>query len=224
MARIELGGGESQDELADALRRLEEQQKKRSADTTQPPAADPAVAKRRARREREEGHRQARGDIQGAVEAIRERQLAEERVAAKKKGPRRWPWVVLGVGAAALIVLAVMVLRPEPLPPPATSAEEAVRGFWGAIRDGRYQGSTVYYPALVDKYGSRKQAGLYLAERFGEDPPTKVNVGEADALPDSDDVRVSYEVWRRSGRPYSGEFVVRNSGSEIAGFVIIAGM
>lgn len=225
MARIDLGKGDGEDDLTEALRQLEKQQKK-APDTPQQPAtpADTEAAKRRARREREEAHRRARGDIEGAVEAIRERQLAEEKVAAKKKAPRRWPWIVLGVGVLALAAVAVLALRPEPLPPPAVSAKDAVRGFWGAIAENHYEGATVYYPALVDKYGSRKQAAIYLARKFGEDPVTKVDVGEAEPLPESDDLRVAYEVWRRSGRPYSGEFVVRDSGSEKAGFVIVTGM
>lgn len=223
MARIDLDDGGSNDELAEALRRLEKQQKK-AADA--PAGADVEIeaARRRARREREEEHRRARGEIEGAVEAIRERQLAEESVAAKKKAPRRWPWVALGVLAVVVIAFAALSLKPEPLPPPAVSAKEAVRGFWEAIVAGRYQGATVYYPALVDKYGSRKQAAVYLVEKFGDDPPIKVSVGEAEPLPESEDVRVSYEVWRRSGRPYTGEFVVRNSGSETAEYVIVTGI
>jgi len=238
MARIDLDNGGSEDELADALRQLEKQQEK-GAEVPRPEGRDGGpsgvatpprskaeieAARRRARREREEEHRRARGEIEGAVEAIRDRQIAEERAAVKKQGPRRWPWVVLGIVAVAVIVVAVLALRPEPLPPPAMSAEEAVQGFWDAIATGHYQGATVYYPALVDKYGSRKQAAVYLVEKFGEDPPTKVTVGEAEPLPESDDVRVSYEVWRRSGRPYTGEFVVRNSGSEKADYVIVTGM
>jgi hypothetical protein len=223
MARIDLGGGDSKDELEEALRQLERQQKKPAG--TQPSApADTDAAKRRAQREREAEHKRARGDIQGAVEAIRERQEAEQRAAVRVKGPRRWPWIVLGVVGLALIALAVMIFRSEPLPAPAMSAKEAVRGFWSSIANRRYEGATVFYPALVDYYGSRQQAALHLSQRFGEDPVTKVNVGEAEALPESDDVRVSYEVWRRSGRPYKGEFVVRNSGSEEEGYVIVTGL
>jgi hypothetical protein len=223
MGRIDLDTGGSQDELTDALRQLEKQQKK-AAEAPAGSGAETEAARRRARREREEEHRRARGEIEGAVEAIRERQLAEERGAAKKRAARRWPWVVLGVVVVAVIVMAALALRPEPLPPPAMSAKEAVRGFWDAIAAGHYQGATVYYPALVDKYGSRKQAAVYLIEKFGDDPPTKVTVGEEEPLPESDDMRVRYEVWRRSGRPYTGEFVVRNSGSEKADYVIVTGI
>jgi hypothetical protein len=223
MGRIDLDSDGSHDELADALRQLEKRQQ--AADS--PPRADAGAeaARRRARREREEEHRRARGEIEGAVEAIRERQLAEEqRAAAKKRAPRRWAWIVLGVVAVAVIVTAALALRPEPLPPPAMSAEEAVRGFWEAIAAGHYQGATVYYPALVETYGSRRQAAVYLIEKFGGDPPTKITVGEAELLPESDDLRVSYQIWRRSGRPYSGEFVVRDSGSEKADYVIVTGI
>ena len=222
MARIDLGD-DTPDELAEALRQLERQQKK--APPAEPgPAPDTEAAKRRAQRERQEEHKRARGDIQGAVEAIRERQETEQRTAAKLKKPRRWPWVLLGIGVVGLIAVALMALRPEPLPPPAYSPRGAVEGFWTSISEKRYEASTVFYPALVDKYGSRKQAALYLSQRFGEDPVTKVTVGEPEMLPESNDVRVSYEVWRRSGRPYTGEFVVRDSGSEATGCVIVTGI
>ncbi len=131
---------------------------------------------------------------------------------------------MLGAVVLGLIVVAAIALRPTPLPPAAVSAKEAVGQFWKAVADKHYEGATVFYPALVDKYGSRRQAGLYLAQKFGEDPPTKVTVGEADPLPGTDDVRVSFEVWRRSGRPYTGEFVVRDTGSEKEGYVIVTGI
>ncbi len=223
MARIDLGGGDSKDELEEALRQLERQQKK-PAETQGAPAPTDAVAKRRAQREREAEHKRARGDIQSAVEAIREREEAKERVVAKKKAPRRWPWIVVGVVGLIITGVVVMALLPKPLPPPATTAKQAVSGFWNAIVEKHYEGATVFYPALVDRYGSRKQAAIVLAQRFGEDPPTKVTVGEAEPLPESDDLRVTYEVWRRSGRPYNGECVVRNSGGEKTGYTIVTGI
>ncbi len=223
MARIDLGG-DSPEELAEALRQLEKQQKKAPEGQPRPPA-DTEAAKRRAQRERAEGHKRARGDIQGAVEAIRERQETEQRVAAMRKAPRRWPWIVLGAAVLALTAIIFIALRPEPLPPPAASAKDAVRGFWGEIVQKHYEGATVFYPALVDKYGSRKQAALALSQRFNEDPPTKVNIGEEEPLPESTDMRVTYEVWRRSGRPpYTGECVVRDSGSPETGFIILTGL
>jgi len=80
----------------------------------------------------------------------------------------------------------------------------------------------VYYPGLVDKYGSRQQAAVYLKQSFESDPPRNVTVGEAEPLPDTADVRVSFEVWRRSGRPRTGEFIVRRSEAD-GGYIIIAG-
>jgi hypothetical protein len=219
MARIDLGD-DSQDDLADALRELEKQQKKTNGPDTAAP--DAAAAKRRAEEEREAERERSREEVEGAVEAIRERQVAE-RVpprARARAGPARW--VGIAGGAAALVVAAVLFLRPEPLPPPALTPQAAVKGFWESMVQGHYQGATVYYPALVEKYGSRRQAALYLEQTFGEDPPTTVSVGEPEEISDSDDLRVGYEVWRRSGRPRRSEFIVRHSGGE-AGYVIVYG-
>ncbi|MCJ7752090.1 MAG: hypothetical protein MUQ65_13510 [Armatimonadetes bacterium] len=223
MARIDLGGDDSQDDLAEALRQLEQQQEKAAEpeEAAEKPPADVEAARGRARRERESEHKRSRQDIQGAVEAIRERQAAERAVGRKKAGPARW--IALGVVLVVLIAAGILFLRPEPLPPPAATPEGAVRGFWDAIAQQNYPGATVFYPALVDRYGSRKQAALYLADRFEKDPVTKVTVGEAAELPESEDLRVSYEVWRRSGRPTPGEFIVRDSGSEETGYVVITG-
>ena len=223
MARIDLGGDDSQDDLTEALRQLEQQQKKAAEPEEAPdkPPADVEAARRRARREREAEHKRSRQDIQGAVEAIRERQDAEKAVGRKKAGPARW--IALGVVLVVIIAAGIIFLRPEPLPPPAATPEGAVRGFWDAIAQQHYTGATIFYPALVDRYGSRKQAAVYLADRFDKDPVTKVTVGEAAELPESEDLRVSYEVWRRSGRPTPGEFIVRDSGSEETGYVIITG-
>lgn len=223
MARIDLGDDDSQDDLAEALRQLEQQQKEAAEpeDAAETPPADVEAARRRVRREREAEHKRSRQDIQGAVEAIRERQAAERAVRREKAGPARW--IALGVVLVVLIAAGVLLFRPEPLPPPAATPEGAVRGFWEAIAREHYDGATVFYPALVDRYGSRKQAAVYLADRFERDPVTKVTVGEAAELPESDDLRVGYEVWRRSGRPTPGEFIVRDSGSEETGYVIIIG-
>ena len=223
MARIDLGGDDSQDDLAEALRQLEQQQRKAAQpeEAAEKPPADVEAARRRARREREDEHKRSRQDIQGAVEAIRERQDAEKVVGRKKAGPARR--IALGVVLVVIIAAGIVFLRPEPLPPPAATPEGAVRGFWDAIAQQHYESATVFYPALVDRYGSRKQAALYLADRFDKDPVTKVTVGEAAELPESEDLRVSYEVWRRSGRPTPGEFIVRDSGSEETGYVVITG-
>jgi hypothetical protein len=222
MARIDLGSEDSKDDLTEALRQLERQQKKAPEPATSVPE-DTEAAKRRAQREREAEHRRSREDIEGAVEAIRERQVAVERAAPKaKRGPALW--IALGIVAAVLIGAGVLFLKPEPLPPPAASPQEAVRGFWDEIVGSRYQGATVYYPGLVDKYGSRKQAAVHLEQTFRDDPPTRVGaIGEPEELPDTADLRVSYEVWRRSGRPRTGEFIIRKSTGEEGGYVIIIG-
>ncbi len=222
MARIDLGGDDSKDELAEALRQLERQQEEAAEPEERPASeAEAEAGKRRVKREREAEHKRSRAEIEGAVEAIRERQAAERAVRRPKPGPARW--VALGVVLAAIVGGAVVFLRPQPLPPPAATPEDAVWGFWAAIEQGHFEGATVFYPALMDRYGSRKQAALYLAGRFERDPITKVTVGEAEELPDTGDLRVGYEVWRRSGRPTTGEFIVRDSGGEETGYVIITG-
>lgn len=223
MARIDLGDDDSQGDLTEALRQLEKQQKKAAEPerAAEQPPPDVEAARQRVRKEREAEHKRSRQDIQGAVEAIRERQVAEKAVVTKKAGPARL--IALVVLLVVVIAAAVVLLRPEPLPPPAATPSAAVSGFWKAISQEHYVGATVFYPALIDRYGTRKQAAVYLEDRFEKDPVTKVTVGEAEPLPDSDDLRVGYEVWRRSGRPTSGEFIVRDSGSEEMGFVIITG-
>jgi len=223
MARIDLGDDDSKDDLTEALRELERQQKRarKPEETAEQPPLDVEAARQRVQKEREAEHKRSRQDIQGAVEAIRERQVAEKAVVRKKARPARW--IALGIVLVAIIAAGIVLLRPEPLPPPAATPSAAVSGFWKAISQRHYIGATVFYPALVDRYGTRKQAAVYLKDRFEKDPVTKVTVGEAEPLPDSDDLRVSYEVWRRSGRPTSGDFIVRDSGSEETGYVIIAG-
>lgn len=224
MARIDLGDDDSHDDLADALRQLERAQQRRAKEkepAAEGAAADQEAARRRAREEREAQREKSREEVEGAVEAIRERQVAER--AARPAAPSRAPWIALGVLAVAAIAAGLIFLRPEPLPPPAPTPRAAVEGFWEALAEGHYQGATVYYPALVERYGSRRQAALYLEQHFGDDPPTKVTVGEAEELLDSGDLRVSYEVWRRSGRPRTGECIVRDSGSEETGYVILTG-
>jgi hypothetical protein len=225
MARIDLGGDDSQDDLAEALRQLEDQQQKRGAQA-EPSAAPEDVseedaARRRAREEQDAERQKSRDEVQGAVEAIRERQVAERAAPRARGGPARW--IARGAVGAALIAAAVLLLRPEPLPPPAATPQEAVEGFWQSMVGGHYRGATVFYPALVDKYGSRRQAALHLEQMFGDDPPVKVSVGDPEELPDSGDLRVTYEVWRRSGRPRTGELIVRHSGSSATGYVIIYG-
>jgi hypothetical protein len=221
MARIDLDGDDSQDDLAEALQQLEQRQKGPAAPETEQPSGDES-AKRRAQRERKEGHRRSREEIQGAVEAIRERQETERASARSRTAASPVRWIIVAAVGAVAIVLAAIFFRPEPLPEPAVTPEAAVRGFWESLSQDRYQAATVYYPSLVDKYGSRKQAAVYLKQNFEADPPRNVTVGEAEELPDTTDLRVSFEMWRRSGRPRAGEFIVRHSEDD-GGYIIVAG-
>jgi hypothetical protein len=221
MARIDLDDGDSQDDLTEALRQLEQRQRGPAAPDAEEPSGDEA-GKRRLERERKEEHRRSRQEIEGAVEAIRERQVTERVTAEKRKAAGPVRWIVVGAVAAAVLVAGVLFLRPEPLPDPATTPALAVQGFWESLSEENYQAATVYYPGLVDKYGSRQQAAVYLRQNFEADPPRNVTVGEAEPLPETEDLRVSYEVWRRSGRPRTGEFIVRHSETD-GGYVIVAG-
>jgi Sec-independent protein translocase protein TatA len=194
--RIDLDGGDSHDELEEALRQLQR-------------------PKRTEARPREE--------VQEAVREIAEQQKAEAK--ARKERVARPPWLIWAlIGSVVLIavVLAVILLRPEPLPPPAATAQEAVSGFWRSLIDGKYEAATVYYPSMVDKYGSRKQAAEKLREHFGDNPPVRISkVGEPEQVPDSTDTRVSYEVYLRSGSPRGGDAIVSSEGG---GYVIVAGI
>jgi hypothetical protein len=221
MARIDLGDEDSPDTLADALRQLEQQQ----SDQPEPvPSDDEAGAKRRFEQEQEAGRQESRDQVQDAVTAIRQQQVSAEPTPTSREAPRRVRWVFILVAIAVLIAAAVIALRPTPLPGPALSARDAVRGFWSSLVEEHYEAATVFYPALVDKYASRKQAALFLQQFAGKDAPVRIGrIGEAEPLPDSDNVRVSWEVTRRSGRPWTGEFIVGNYGDREAGYVILYG-
>jgi hypothetical protein len=221
MARIDLDGDDSQDDLTEALRQLEQRQQGPSAPEAEEPSGDEA-GKRRAERERKEEHRRSRQEIQGAVEAIRDRQVTERATTEKRAAAGPVRWIVVGAVAVAILVAGILFLRPEPLPDPAATPASAVQGFWESLSEENYEAATVYYPSLVDKYGSRQQAAVYLRQNFESDPPRNVTVGEAEQLPDTEDLRVSFEVWRRSGRPRTGEFIVRHSAAD-GGYVIVAG-
>lgn len=229
--RIDLGGDESDDSLKDAMRQLERQlEKQQDAAREKPveaeggaaPAEEEAEAKRRFEEERRAGHRRSREDIQDALEAIgREQRSAAAR--RPRRGVSRVVWVVLGVVVVGAIVAAALTLRPEPLPPPAATPRAAVEGFWRALIDGKYEAATVYYPGLLDRYASRKQAALYLRDQFGQNPPIEItSMGEAEEIPDSGDLRVSYEVCLRNGWPRTGEFIVRAAAGGEAGYVVVA--
>jgi len=219
MARIDLGDDDSDDALADALKQLQRQQGQEGE-----PREDEQGSRRRFEEQQEAEREKSREQVQGAVEAIRERQEAVERVPAAVRAPSRLKWVAIGVLAAALVAAAVFLLRPQPLPPSASSPRAAVDCFWSCLIEENYHGATVYYPGLVDKYGSRKQAAMFLEQYFGEDPPvTLTKVGGPEEVPGSTDLRVSYEVWLRSRRPRTGEFIVRRAETLEGGYVIVTG-
>jgi hypothetical protein len=228
--RIDLGGDDSDDSLKDAMRQLERQLENRQDAAPEKPAEDEggaapteeeAEAKRQFEEGRKAGHRKSREDIQDALEAIGREQHAAKR--RPRRGVSPVVWVVLGVVVVGAIVAAALALRPEPLPLTASTPEQAVEGFWQALIDGKYEAATVYYPGLLDRYASRKQAALYLRDQFGQNPPIEItSMGEAEEIPDSGDLRVSYEVCLRNGWPRTGEFIVRAAPGGEAGYVVVA--
>jgi hypothetical protein len=198
--RIDRDGDGSRDELQEALRQLQRPRR--------PTAEKPT---------------------EEVKEAVRE--LAEQQRAAAERRPRpgrpaRLTWAGIAFILIAVVVIAVILGRPEPPPPPATSAQEAVRGFWRSLIAGKYEAAAFYCSReIVDKYGSRKQAGERLKEQFGSNPPVRVvKIGEPEQLPDSSDLRVTYEVYLRSGTPRSGDAIVTDSGDPKVGYVIRAGL
>ena len=214
----ESGGGDLRDELAEAVRQLREQR-----GAAREPPAEGEGEKPQPRGENKAEERAPGEDIQEAVEAIgRERREAAARRPRRALG-RSLRWIVFGVVVVGVIVAGVVRMRPEPLPPPATSAQDAVESFWAALIEGKYEAATLYYPALVSRYASRKQAARHLEALFGENPPIEIiAIGEAEELPDSADVRVSYQVCLRNGRPRTGEFIVQYTGGPSTGYVIVA--
>lgn len=228
--RIDLGDDDSDDALKQAMRDLERQLGGRQeAAETEPPDKEDAPAepppetegRRKVEQERDARHRESREGIQDAVEAIERDQEAIAASRAARPAPSRIRWVVLGVLVVGAIAVAAVMLRPEPLPPPAQYPQEAVEGFWREIVAGSYEGATVYYPNLVERFGSRKQAALHLRDLFQENPPIEVtSVGTPEELPDSADLRVSYEVYLRNGLPRTGEFIVRYTGDPATGYAI----
>jgi len=162
--------------------------------------------------------------VEDAVREIAEQQREERRVRPRSRLSRA-KWILLGVAMVGFVAGAAIALRPAPLPPPATSAVEAVRGFWTAIIAGDYEGATVYTPFLMARYGSRKQAALQLKRLFHENPPVALRSVElAGTVPDSADLLVGYEAVRKSGRPLTGQAVVMDSGDPKVGFTITGGI
>jgi len=200
--RIDLDNGDSRKDLEEALHQLQ-RPSRRSPE-------DPAYG----------------GQVQDALRELAEQQRAEKEAkgARVRARPSRLPWWVIAVLVAAGVVVAVLLVRPEPLPPPATSAQEAVTSFWQSLIDGKYEAATAYCPSMVDKYGNRKQAAQRLREHFRNNPPVQVSkVGSPEQLPDSPNVSVRYEVYLRSGAVRTGDAIVSNS-EGAGGYVIVAGI
>jgi hypothetical protein len=203
--RIDLGDEDPNKELEDALRQLER------------PRKSPEAAPR--------GEAQPREEIEGAVRELGEQQRAAPALRPRGMRPGWVKLVLVGFPVLVIVVAAVVLTRPAPLPPPAVSAPEAVRGFWTSVIGGKYEAATVYCPDLLEKFGSRKQAAMRLKEQFSSNPPTRLAaVGEPERLPESGHLRVSYEVYLRSGTPRLGDAIVLNSGDPNMGYIIIAGL
>ncbi len=197
--RIDLDSdaGGAGDELEEALRQLQR-------------GAKPGPAK------------ETREEVRDAVREIAEQQKTMAEARKVRPRPRWLIWAIIGPVILIALIVAIVRFRPEPLPPPAATAQEAVSGFWRSLIDGKYEAATVYYPSMVDKYGSRKQAAEKLREHFGENPPTRISkLGDAEEVPDTSDLRVSYEVYMRSGTPRTGDAII-SSGPD--GYVIVAGI
>src|SRR5574340_1036492 len=94
---------------------------------------------------------ETREEVQDAVReiAVQQRTLAESRNAQPR--PRLLLWAILGPILLVVLIVAVMKFKPEPLPPPAATAQEAVNGFWRSLIDGKYEAATVYYPSIDRK-------------------------------------------------------------------------
>jgi len=227
--RIDLGDSDS-GELEEAMRQLERQQRaagRKRAEPTQAAGEPAAQARRRMEEQRAAEHRRVRQDIAEDLAQIRE----EIRVArAPRRGARRArriALVVLLVLAAGLVAGILLALRPTPLPPAAQTPQAAVRGYWEAVIDGNYEAATVYYPDLVARYSSRKQAAYRLEQEYRDNPPRRiVSIGEPEAIPDTETYRVRYELTLSTGRPLVGDAVVGydpGQGETEPGWVILQG-
>ncbi len=196
--RIDIDGGDPQDEIEKALRQLTQRQR-------------PA---------------QPQQELDRAVQEVAEQQKEEvtRRQAASRPWVKKAAWAGISVAVLGLIAAIVIVTRPEPPPPPAPTAEDAVRGFWNCIIDGKYEAAISYYPELRTLYGSSAQAGGELRQRLSSNPPTSVNqVGPAEPVAGTTQYKVPYEVYLRSGQPRIGRFLVNDTGSPSQGFVIVEG-
>jgi len=197
--RIDIDGGDAENEIAEALRQLG--------------------------RKREAVDRET--ELKRAVQEVAEQQKAAAPVPPPGRRPTspwaaRAAWIGIAVVALGLIGAVFALMKPEPPPPTARTAEEAVRQFWTCLIEGRYEAAVHYYPAMQTRYGSTGQAAEQLREVFQQDPPTVIRlIEEAEPVPDSSALRVRYEVYKKSGQPRVGEFLV--TGSSTTGFIIITG-
>ncbi len=197
--RIDIEGGDPQNEIEEALRQLTQRQR--------PPERD--------------------DDLERAVQEVAEQQRAVG-VGRRPKPPGPWAariaWVGIAVVVVGLIVAAVVLTRPEAPPPPAINPEGAVRGFWNCLIEGKYEAATAYYPSLVENYGSRRQAAQHLREMFANNPPVNLRRVDPAQAADANTYRVTYQIYMRSGLPKEGEFTVAPPlNEETGGYIIIMG-
>ena len=226
--RFDLGDGEGRDDLEEALRQL--QRGGRPGETT--PKADSeatdekkrAEERRRFEEQQDSERREAREGIEDALTAIRERQVEAAQAAPRRPWLTAVKWSAFALISVALVVALVLALLPAPPPPPARSPEAAVRGFWESVISGDFEAATYYYPPMVDRYGSRRQAALSLESHFRSDPPVAIEVDQPEPVPDSEELLVSYEVTNRSRRPRVGEAVVVYSEDEDTGYIVLSGI
>jgi len=198
--RIDIDGGDAQNEIADALRQLDRRQRAVDRDS----------------------------ELERAVQEV-----AEQQKVSAPPPPQRTPdtargsrlaWIGLAVVVIGLVAAVLIFMRQEPPPAPAQNAQEAVRGFWTCLIEGKYEAATYYGRYLQTTYGSPSQAGEALRERFQGNPPAVIRtIGDPELVPDTTTYRVPYEVYMKSGLPRVGEFIVSDTGSPSTGFIIING-
>jgi hypothetical protein len=227
--RFDLDDGEGRDDLEEALRHL--QRGGRPGETT--PKADSEAAeeekregeRRRFEEQQDSERREAREGIEDALTAIRARQVEAAKAAPRRPWLTALKWSAFALIGVALVVTLVRALLPTPPPPPARSPEAAVQGFWESVISGDFEAAAYYYPPMVDRYGSRRQAALSLESYFKSDPPVAIaSIGQAEPVPESEQLLVSYEVTNRSRRPRVGEAVVVYAEGEDTGYIVLYGI
>lgn len=227
--RFDLGDGEGADDLEEALRQLQRGgrpgEKTPKADSEATDEEKRAEERRRFEEQQDSERREARDGIEDALTAIRARQVEAAEAAPRRPWLTVAKWSAFALIGAALVVALVRALLPAPPPPPALSPEAAVQGFWESAISGDFEAATYYYPPMVDRYGSRRQAALSLESYFRSDPPVAItSIGQVEQVPDSERLLVSYEVTYRSRRPRVGEAMVVYSEDEDTGYIVVSGI